>query len=70
MRVRKGLILGVILLLGVDIVWVGSAGISRVSQLSQLYTVRAGKVILSWVHLSHPCPTEQLIAWHLLSSLS
>ena len=30
MRVRKGLIAGVVLLLFVDVVWVGSAGISRV----------------------------------------
>lgn len=31
MKVRKGLIFGVVLLLAVDVVWVGSAGISRVS---------------------------------------
>ena len=30
MRVRKGLIAGVVFLLFVDVVWVGSAGISRV----------------------------------------
>ena len=40
---RKGLIFGVVLLLGVDIVWVGSSAISRVSCS---YTVSAQS---SWV---------------------
>ena len=36
MKVRKGLIVGIVLLLVVDVVWVGSAGISRVSRQSNL----------------------------------
>ena len=36
---RKGLIVGIVLLLVVDVVWVGSAGISRVSRQSNLWPV-------------------------------
>ena len=37
MRVRKGLLLGVVLLLVVDVVWVGSAGITRVREIGRAH---------------------------------
>ncbi len=33
-RVKKGLLLGIAVLLLVDVLWVGSAGLTRVSELS------------------------------------
>ena len=57
-RVKKGLLLGLLVLLVVDVLWVGSAGLTRVSggEIRGFFSVQLSFVIIAKIQLIYPLP--------------